>query len=158
MDLIFGTCFVLEPYFHTSLSLALCLLGNFHAFCRLLQCQMVSDPDQARQGVGPDLGSSYLQRLSADVTSRQRAKLIRNNGHTSQKTLSKIRSEWQTVWIQIRPDILSGLIWIQNVCKKLSADDTSRQIVVKLIINKGLTSTFNAPAQNYANKHGRSHH
>ena len=23
----------------------------------------------------------------------------------------------QTVWIQIRPDILSGLIWVQTVCK-----------------------------------------
>ena len=33
------------------------------------------------------------------------------------KFLSKIRSEWQTVWIQIRPGILSGLIWVQTVCK-----------------------------------------
>ena len=24
----------------------------------------------------------------------------------------------QTVWIQIRPDILSGLIWVQTVCKR----------------------------------------
>ena len=142
MDLIFGSCFIQEPYFHTSLSLALCLLGNFHAFCRLLQCQMVSDPDQARQGVGPDLGPSYLQRLSADVTIRQRANLIRNNGHTSRKTLSRIRSEWQTVWIQIRPDILSGLIWIQNVCNNYQQ--------TTLVGNKGHTSTFNAPAQNNA--------
>ena len=29
----------------------------------------------------------------------------------------EILSECQTVWIQIRPDILSGLIWIQTVCK-----------------------------------------
>ena len=33
------------------------------------------------------------------------------------KTLSGIPSECQTVWIQIRPDILSGLIWVQTVCK-----------------------------------------
>ena len=33
------------------------------------------------------------------------------------KILSCIPSEWQTVWIQIRPDILSGLIWVQTVCK-----------------------------------------
>ena len=26
-------------------------------------------------------------------------------------------SECQTVWIQIRTDILSGLIWVQTVCK-----------------------------------------
>ena len=33
------------------------------------------------------------------------------------KILSGIRSECQTVWIQIRPDVLSGLIWVQTVCK-----------------------------------------
>ena len=33
------------------------------------------------------------------------------------KTLSGIPSECQTVWIQIRPDALSGLIWVQIVCK-----------------------------------------
>ena len=36
---------------------------------------------------------------------------------TFQKILSGITSEYQTDWIQIRPDILSGLIWIQSVCK-----------------------------------------
>ena len=30
---------------------------------------------------------------------------------------SVILPESQTVWTQFRPDILSGLIWIQNVCK-----------------------------------------
>ena len=30
------------------------------------------DPDQARHDVGPDLGPNYLQRLSADDTSRLR--------------------------------------------------------------------------------------
>ena len=34
-----------------------------------------------------------------------------------QKILSRIPSESQTVWIQIRPDILSVLIWVQTVCK-----------------------------------------
>ena len=33
------------------------------------------------------------------------------------KILSGSPSECQTVWIQIRPDILSGLIWVQIVCK-----------------------------------------
>ena len=34
------------------------------------------------------------------------------------KNLSGIPSECQTVWIQIqiRPDVLSGLIWVQTVC------------------------------------------
>ena len=34
-----------------------------------------------------------------------------------QKNLSGIPSDCQTVWIQIRPDVLSGLIWDQTVCK-----------------------------------------
>ena len=33
------------------------------------------------------------------------------------KTLSGIPSECQTVWIQIKPGILLGLIWVQTVCK-----------------------------------------
>ena len=32
------------------------------------------DPDQDRRSVGPDLGPNYLQKLSADNTSRQRVK------------------------------------------------------------------------------------
>ena len=31
--------------------------------------------------------------------------------------LSGIPSECQTVWIQIRRDVLSGLIWVQTICK-----------------------------------------
>ena len=31
--------------------------------------------------------------------------------------ISGIPSECQTIWIQIRPDVLSGLIWVQTVCK-----------------------------------------
>ena len=33
------------------------------------------------------------------------------------KILSGMPSQCQTVWIQIRPDKLSGLIWVQTVCK-----------------------------------------
>ena len=33
------------------------------------------------------------------------------------KIISQIPSECQTYWIQIRPKIESGLIWIQTVCK-----------------------------------------
>ena len=29
----------------------------------------------------------------------------------------KILQKCQTDWIQIRPDVLSGLIWVQSVCK-----------------------------------------
>ena len=33
------------------------------------------------------------------------------------KILSEKTSECQTDWTQIRPDILSGLIWVLSVCK-----------------------------------------
>ena len=33
------------------------------------------------------------------------------------KILSRISSECQTDWIQIRPDVVSDLIWVQSVCK-----------------------------------------
>ena len=33
------------------------------------------------------------------------------------KILPGIPSDCQTDWIQIRPDVLSGLIWVQTVCK-----------------------------------------
>ena len=36
---------------------------------------------------------------------------------TFRKILSGIPSEYQTDLIRIRPDILSGLIWVQSVCK-----------------------------------------
>ena len=60
----------------------------FHFCCRLLtffqilpfqknsgplsECQTVLDPDQDRRSVGPYLDANFLQRLSADDTSRQR--------------------------------------------------------------------------------------
>ena len=34
-----------------------------------------------------------------------------------QKHLSGIPSDYQTNWIQIRPHIMSGLVWVQSVCK-----------------------------------------
>ena len=33
------------------------------------------------------------------------------------KIISGIPSEYQSDWIQIRTDVLSGLIWVQSVCK-----------------------------------------
>ena len=33
------------------------------------------------------------------------------------KILSRIPSECQTDWIQIRPDVMSGVIWVQTVFK-----------------------------------------
>ena len=53
------------------------------------------------------LGNFSCVLLSADFFQNHPFRII----------LSGIPSESQTVWIQIRPDILSGLIWVQTVCK-----------------------------------------
>ena len=45
-----------------------------------------------------------------------------------------IPSECQTVRIQIRPDFLSGLIWVQGVLQRLFADDTGRLRVKSLTL------------------------
>ena len=42
--------------------------------------------------------------------------LIFFQNYLFQKILSGILSECQTNWVQIRPDILSGLICVQSVC------------------------------------------
>ena len=52
------------------------------------------------------LGTFYAFLLSADLFQNQ----------VFRKILSGIPSEYQTVLIQIRSDILSDLIWIQTVC------------------------------------------
>ena len=33
------------------------------------------------------------------------------------KIITEIEFEWQAVWIYIRPNILSGMIWVQTVCR-----------------------------------------
>ena len=43
------------------------------------------------------------------------------------KNILGIPPEIVIVWIQIRPDMLSGLISIQTVSQRFTADDTSRQ-------------------------------
>ena len=44
------------------------------------------------------------------------------------KILSGISYECQTVWTQIRPDILSGLIWVQTICKLMPRQSSSTPI------------------------------
>ena len=46
-----------------------------------------------------------------------------------QNILLGTRPECQTAWIQIRPDILSSLIWVQTICKRLSADDNEEMMI-----------------------------
>ena len=52
-------------------------------------------------------------------------------------------SECQTVSIQIKPHILSGLIWVQTVCGKgLSVDDTKILEILVLLSAKELLLCF----------------
>ena len=42
---------------------------------------------------------------------------FRNNTFFCKNIILEITPECQTAWIQIRPNILFGLIWVQTVCK-----------------------------------------
>ena len=46
------------------------------------------------------------------------------------KILLGIPSECQTVWIQIRPDILSGLMWVQPGCKSSQQSTLVKELIV----------------------------
>ena len=48
--------------------------------------------------------------------------------HRFRNILTGISSECQTVWIKIRPVILSGIIWIKPL-QRLSAEDNGKQVV-----------------------------
>ena len=84
------------------------------------------DPDQPQRFVGPDLGPICLQRLLAKDTSKQVAPseffhvfchlLNFFNVNFSEKFFQEYH-ECQTIWNLIRPDKMSGLIWVQSVCK-----------------------------------------
>ena len=54
------------------------------------------------------------------------------------KILSGIPSECETAWIQIRPDILSGLIWVQTVCKGYQ----QQRVNLMPVIGRGATTIF----------------
>ena len=45
--------------------------------------------------------------------------------------LSEMKAKCQTVWIRMAPDVLSGLIWIQTVCK--IGNNISRRQYIKHI-------------------------
>ena len=60
--------------------------------------------------------------------------LIFSKSTVLRKILSGIPSECQADWVQIRPDILSGLIWVQTVCKVYQQTTFSRQRVSRTYI------------------------
>ena len=53
-----------------------------------------------------------------------------------------IPSEWRTVWILIRPDILSGLIWVQTVCKGYQQTKKSTLAAKELNTKQLVDTTF----------------
>ena len=62
-----------------------CFSKSFFSFKKSFQEYYQSviqlDPDQARQNVGPDLGSTCLQKLSADDSSRQIVNILHNSSN-----------------------------------------------------------------------------
>ena len=62
---------------------------------------------------------------------------------TFSKNVSGIRSECQIVWIQIRPDVVSGLIWIQTVCKGYQPTTlTDKELTLKTSITKNVVNSL----------------
>ena len=47
------------------------MFSKIYSFSNTIREANSLDPDQARHFVGPELGPNYLQRLTADDTSRQ---------------------------------------------------------------------------------------
>ena len=56
--------------------------------------------------------------------------------------LSGIPSEYQTVWIQNRSDILWGLIWIQTVCKGYQQTTLVAKDCYSMLITKHLKTVW----------------
>ena len=59
------------------------------------------------------------------------------------KIISGIPSECQTDWIQIRLDMLLGLIWVQSVCKGYQQTTLAVILVIRARIHKMLVSIAN---------------
>ena len=59
------------------------------------------------------------------------------------KILSGIPSECQTDWIQVRPDVFSGLIWTQSDLQKLSALKKELENDISIPISPGVNQTLN---------------
>ena len=55
------------------------------------------DPDQAQLCVGPDLGTNYLQRLSADDTSRQRVNLNKTSNYKTESQVDIINPKMDII-------------------------------------------------------------
>ena len=57
-----------------------------------------------------------------------------------QNTLSGIPSERQLLWIQVRPDILSGLIWVQTVSKDYQQGTLAGKVLICFLCDNFLTN------------------
>ena len=58
------------------------------------------------------------EKMTKVAASKERVKIAANDSLTFQNNSFKnILSKCQAVWIQIRPVILLGLIWVWNVCR-----------------------------------------
>ena len=63
--------------------------------------------------------------------------------HFFRKIISEIPSECQTDLIQIRCDVLSGLIWIQSVCKGYEQTTLVDNELTFVIIHVGIIINWN---------------
>ena len=59
-----------------------------------------------------------------------------------QKILSGTLSECQTVWIQIRTDIVSVLIWVQTVCKSYQQTTLVSKELIQYLLSNSFTGNI----------------
>ena len=67
---------------------------------------------------------------------------------TFSTNLSGIPSKRQTVWIQMRSDILSGLIWLQTVCDGYTIT-TLVNVYVDLVVFTRIAGTIKTGSGRY---------
>ena len=115
------------------------MLGNFSCFFRRLLIVSSStglkssfrdrstitvakslDPDQARHFVGLIWVQTVCKDMLGNFSCFFCRLLIYFKINFFKKKIYQECHWWQRIWIQIRPDILSGLIWVQTVYKVIS--------------------------------------
>ena len=102
-------------YRNETSALTLCMLGNFACFCILpasIPSRATIRPPAKRHSNGVSLARSIVARnyvftglLASPPPPKKKKKIFQE------------LSECQTIWTQIRTDVLSDLIWVQTVCK-----------------------------------------
>ena len=92
--------------------------GSFHSDCRLVFRVPPTTYELGQNRAATALSEHYSGFLSPGTHLHAFCRLLIFFFKINffEKNIPGISPECQTVWIQVRPDILSGLIWAATVC------------------------------------------